>query len=76
MLTSFVINDLRNFNEFSGKMSLMIILEARKNQGFTLSLEDIFFEKPQGREREGVKLALFNNLAQVRIAITKAILDI
>ena len=68
MLTSSVINDLRNFNEFSGKMFLMIILEARKNQGFTLSLEDIFFEKPQ--------VALFNNLAQVRIAISKAILVI
>ena len=31
--------------KFSGKMCLMIILE---NQGFTLSLEDTFFEKPQG----------------------------
>ena len=31
----------------------MIILKGHKNQGFTLSLEDKFFEKPQG---EGVKL--------------------
>ena len=34
--------------KFSGKMCVMIILKVRKNQGFTLSLEDIFFEKPQG----------------------------
>ena len=26
----------------------MIILKVTKNQGFTLSLEDTFFEKPQG----------------------------
>ena len=37
---------------FSVKMCLSIILKVRKNQGFTLSLEDTFFEKPQG----GVKL--------------------
>ena len=34
--------------KFSGKMWLMIILKVTKNQGFTLPLEDIFFEKPQG----------------------------
>ena len=34
--------------KFSGKMCLMIILKVTKNQGFTLSLEDTFFEKPQG----------------------------
>ena len=33
--------------KFSGKMRLMIILKVSKNQGFTLSLEDTFFEKPQ-----------------------------
>ena len=27
----------------------MIILKVTKNQGFTLSLKDTFFEKPQGR---------------------------
>ena len=27
----------------------MIILKVTKKQGFTLSLEDTFFEKPQGR---------------------------
>ena len=35
----------------SGKMWLMIIKKVTKNQGFTLSLEDTFFEKPQwGRQ--------------------------
>ena len=33
--------------KFSGKMCLEIILKVTKNQGFTLSLGDIFFEKPQ-----------------------------
>ena len=32
--------------KFSGKMSLKIILRVTKNQGFTLSLEDAFFETP------------------------------
>ena len=32
--------------KFSGKMCLKIILKVTKNQGFTLSLEDTFFEKP------------------------------
>ena len=34
--------------KISGKMYLMIILKFTKNQAFTLSLEDTFFEKPQG----------------------------
>ena len=33
--------------EFSGKMSLKIILKATKSQRFTLSLEDTIFDKPQ-----------------------------
>ena len=33
--------------KFSEKMCLKIILKVRKNQGFTFSLEDTFFEKPQ-----------------------------
>ena len=37
---------------FSEKMCVKIILKVTKNEGFTLSLEDTFFEKPQG----GVKL--------------------
>ena len=39
---------LRNSMKFSEKMWLMIILKFTKNQGFPLSLEDKFFEKPQG----------------------------
>ena len=34
--------------KFSGKVCLKIVLKVRKNQGLTLSLEDTFFEKPQG----------------------------
>ena len=34
--------------KFSGKMCLKIILKFTEEQGFTLSLEDTFFEKPQG----------------------------
>ena len=33
---------------FLGKMWLKIILKFTKNQRFTLSLEDLFLEKPQG----------------------------
>ena len=38
--------------KFSGEMCFKIILKVTKSQGFTLSLEDTFFKKPQ----EGVKL--------------------
>ena len=34
--------------KFSGKMYPKIILKVTENQGFTLSLELTFFEKPQG----------------------------
>ena len=34
--------------KFSGKMCLKIMLKVTKKQNFTLSLEDTFFEKPQG----------------------------
>ena len=34
--------------KFSGKMCLKITLKVPKNQGFTFSLEDAFFEKLQG----------------------------
>ena len=37
-----------NSMKFSGKMCLKIILKVTKKQGFNLSLEDAFFEKPQG----------------------------
>ena len=33
---------------FSGKMCLKIILKVTKKQCFNVSLEDTFFEKPQG----------------------------
>ena len=33
-------------------MCLKIKSKVRKNQGFTLSLEDTFFEKPQGGQIE------------------------
>ena len=33
--------------KFVGKTCLMIILKVTKNHGFTLSLEDTFFKKPQ-----------------------------
>ena len=36
--------------KFSGKMYLMTILKVTKNQGFNLSLEDTFLEKPQRDE--------------------------
>ena len=35
--------------KFSAKIWLIIILQVTKNQGFTLSLEDTFIEKPQRR---------------------------
>ena len=38
--------------KFSGKMCLKIILKVTKNQGFNLSLEDTFFEKPQGGQTD------------------------
>ena len=34
--------------KFWGKMWIKIILKVTTNQGFTLYLEDTFFEKPQG----------------------------
>ena len=41
-----------NSMKFPEKMYFKIILKVTKNQGFTLSLEDTFFEKPLGG-REG-----------------------
>ena len=41
--------------KFSGKTCLKIILKVTKNQGFTLSIEDTFFEKPK---RGGAALRL------------------
>ena len=39
--------------KFSEKMWLMVILKVRKNQPFSLSLEDTFFEKPEGEKGGG-----------------------
>ena len=39
---------------FSGKMRLMIILKVTKKHGFSLSLENTFWEKPRGGGRLGV----------------------
>ena len=39
--------------KFSGKICFEIILRVTKNQGFTPSLEDTFFEKPQAGEDGG-----------------------
>ena len=38
-----------NSMKFSGKMCFKIISKVTKNQGSTLSTEDTFFKKPQGR---------------------------
>ena len=38
--------------KFSGKICFKIMLKVTKNQGFTLSLGDTFFEKPQGGQSE------------------------
>ena len=43
----------------------MIILKVTKNQGLTLSLEDTFFEKPQGESQTilGLRELIFVNFA-------------
>ena len=40
-------NDLRNFNEIFRKDMTYDNTKSHKSQGFTLSLEDTFFKKPQ-----------------------------
>ena len=52
--------------KFSGKMFFKIILKVTKNQGFTLSLEDKFFRKPQG----GTKLNPSPNRFKVKYVLT------
>ena len=50
--------------KFSGKMRLKMILKVTKNQSFTFSLEDAFFEKPQGGFKMAPPLSRFRvNLA-------------
>ena len=41
---------------FSGKMCLKIILKVIKNQGFTLSVDDAFFKKPQDGSEDQFEL--------------------
>ena len=42
--SSYLLNDLRDFNEIFRKDATYVILKVTKKQGFTLSLEDTFFE--------------------------------
>ena len=48
--SSYHLNDLSNFNKIFRKDVTYDNIKSHKKQGFTLSLEDIFLEKPQ---REG-----------------------
>ena len=55
----------------------MIILKVTKNQGFTLSVEDTFFEKPQGGSnwppppsRFRVNLFMYNVVAWISTTAT------
>ena len=43
-----------NSMQFLGKRDLKIILKFTKNQGFSLSLEDPLFQKPQGGGGRGL----------------------
>ena len=43
-----LLNDLRNLNEIFRKDVSDDNIESHKKPGFHLSLEDTFFEKPQG----------------------------
>ena len=52
--------------KFSGKMWLIIILKATKNQGFTLSLENTFLKKPQ----EEIKLTPHSPSAFLRLTVS------
>ena len=49
-----LMNDLRNFNEIFRKDLTYDNNKSHKKQGFPLSLEDTFFEKPQGVGGGGV----------------------
>ena len=46
--SSYLLNDLRNFNEIFRKDVTYDNIKGHKKQVFTLPLEDTFFEKPQG----------------------------
>ena len=51
--------------KLSGKTWIMIILKVTKNQGFTLSLESTFLEKPQGG-----RVNLIPSLFRVKLHLT------
>ena len=46
-VSSYLLNDLRKFNEIFGKMCLKIILKATKKPRFYPLFRSTFFEKPQ-----------------------------
>ena len=46
--SSYLLNDLRSFNEIFRKDVAYANIIIHKKPGFTLSLEDTFLKKPQG----------------------------
>ena len=46
--SSYLLNDLKNFNKIFRKDATYDNIKSRKQQDFTLSLEDTLFEKSQG----------------------------
>ena len=46
--SSYLLSDFRNFNEIFRKDVPYNNIKSHTKPGFALSLEDIFFEKPQG----------------------------
>ena len=69
--------------KFPGKIWLIIILKVSKTQGFTLSLENIFFGKPQGgsiwpffeKSDVSVKIQLTTNIAYYDMVIFSSFYD-
>ena len=53
---------------FSGKMWLMIILKITQKQGFTLSVESTFLEKPQGGQIDPPPPSLSRSLSYINIS--------
>ena len=60
-----------NSMKFSGKMCFKIILKVTKNQGFTLSLKDIFFEKPHWTPSPAVLGLIFDSNALRELSSAK-----
>ena len=60
--------------KFSGKVCLKIILKVTKKQGFSLSLEDTLFEKPQSEVKliySGAVCRLFPTLSCKQFKLEK-----